>query len=314
MSTYNDNAMNAGVTRTHPINRIQNILDYIHKNLEMPLNVDHLSQQSCWSRWQLQRVFQQHTGMSVAHYVRELKLSYAAERLVNGSERSLDIAMDIGFTSENAFSRAFKQMFSMSPREYRQKQQLSGLRQPLSLVSAPKASRLNAHFADVTIETKPAFFLKGVHQSINGLFSPEPNFQSIVPKLWDRLFSVKNHLYQDACLGVIDVTNAHASCSQLEYWAGYPFENDQLFNSSNETFSPLDCLFVPQQSYAVITHHGKASQLAQTLEWFILHWLPNSNYRGIDGYELEIYPRDYQPESEDAQMQYWLPVKPSDSK
>ena len=286
MSIYNDNAMNAGVTRTHPINRIQNVLDYIHNNLEMPLNVDHLSQQSCWSRWQLQRVFQQHTGMSVAHYVRELKLSYAAERLVSSSERSLDIAIDLGFTSENAFSRAFKQMFSVSPREYRQKQQLSGLRQPLSLVSAPEASRLNAHFADVTIETKPAFFLKGVHHTINGLFSSDPDFQLIVPRLWERLFSVEQALDQDACLGVIDVTNTHVGCSQLEYWAGYPLDSDQSFNSSDDALAPLDCLFVPQQSYAVITHNGKASQLAQTLEWFILHWLPNSNYRGIDGYEL----------------------------
>ncbi|MCF7483028.1 AraC family transcriptional regulator [Vibrio sp. J1-1] len=306
--------MNSGTPRTHPINRIQNVLDYIHNNLELPLNVDNISQQSCWSRWQLQRVFQQHTGMSVAHYVRELKLSFAAERLINSAERSLDIAIELGFTSENAFSRAFKQMFSLSPREYRQKRQLYGVRQPFVLLPVSEASKLSARFADVKIETKPAFSLKGVHHPINGLFSSEPDFQSTVPRLWTRLGSIEKSLDQRAYLGVIDVANAHAGNSQLEYWAGYQLETEASSTSSNDALTQLETLLVPQQSYAVITHSGRISKLAETLEWFILHWLPNSNYRSLDGYELEIYPQDYQPESENAQMQYWLPVKSISSK
>ncbi|WP_411197971.1 helix-turn-helix domain-containing protein [Vibrio sp. EA2] len=306
--------MNSGTPRTHPINRIQNVLDYIHNNLELPLNVDDISQQSCWSRWQLQRVFQQHTGMSVVHYVRELKLSFAAERLINSSERSLDIAIELGFTSENAFSRAFKQMFSLSPREYRQKRQLYGVRQPFVLLPVSEASKLGARFANVKIETKPAFNLKGVHHSINGLFSPEPDFQSTVPRLWTRLASIEANLEQHACLGVIDVANTHSGNYQLEYWAGYQLDTEAFSTSSNDALTQLETLLVPQQSYAVITHSGRISKLTETLEWFILHWLPNSNYRGVDGYELEIYPQNYQPECENAQMQYWLPVKPLSSK
>ncbi len=314
MSTHNDNVMNSGVTHTYPIKRIQNVLDYIHNNLELPLNVNNISQKSCWSRWQLQRVFQQHTGMSVAHYVRELKLSFAAERLINSSERSLDIALELGFASENAFSRAFKQMFSLSPREYRQKRQLYGVRQPFVLLPVSKTSRLGVRFADVKIETKPAFRLKGVHQSINGLFSSEPDFQSTVPRLWTKLTSIADNLDQHACLGVIDVANAHSGSSQLEYWAGFQLETEPSSAPNDDSLTLLETLLVPEQSYAVITHSGRVSKLTETLEWFILHWLPNSNYRGIDGYELEIYPPDYQPESENAQMQYWLPVKSISSK
>nr|WP_322524463.1 GyrI-like domain-containing protein [Vibrio alginolyticus] len=58
---------------------------------------------------------------------------------------------------------------------------------------------------------------------------------------------------------------------------------------------------------------GKASELASTLEWFILHWLPYSNYHAIDGYELELYPEGYDVDSEQAQMQYWIPVEPNDA-
>ncbi|MCG6296505.1 GyrI-like domain-containing protein, partial [Vibrio vulnificus] len=50
-------------------------------------------------------------------------------------------------------------------------------------------------------------------------------------------------------------------------------------------------------------------RLPKTLEWFIIHWLPNSGYRGIDGYELEVYPTDYHPNSLNAEMEYWVPIQ-----
>ena len=61
-------------TRPH-FTRIERVLDYIHAHLDQPLSLEQLAEQSCWSRWQLQRVFLHETGQTVAHYVRELKLS-----------------------------------------------------------------------------------------------------------------------------------------------------------------------------------------------------------------------------------------------
>ncbi|EKY4214611.1 helix-turn-helix domain-containing protein [Vibrio alginolyticus] len=307
--------MKSSAINPHPINRIQSVLDYIHTNLDSTLSVDEISKASCWSRWQLQRVFQQHTGISVAHYIRELKLSLAAERLIHTSDRSLDIAIEMGFTSEHAFSRAFRNMFSKSPREYRKTQQLSGLRQPLTLRKTPEEEKKHQRFIEVRIETKPAFELAGYHEPIHGLFSATPDFQSKVPSLWSRLYSSENlNNSESTYFGVIDVTQAYSNNQQLEYWAGYecsPTTNAP--RSTNSSNSGLDLLAVPEQTYAVITHIGKASELASTLEWFILHWLPYSNYHAIDGYELELYPEGYDVDSEQAQMQYWIPVEPNDS-
>jgi AraC-like DNA-binding protein len=87
-------------------NRIERVLAYIHANLDQPLNVADLAALSCWSRWQLQRVFSEQTGLNVAHYVRELKLGQAAQQLVMGQSRVIDIALMYGFGSEASFSRA----------------------------------------------------------------------------------------------------------------------------------------------------------------------------------------------------------------
>ncbi len=107
--------------------RIVSVLDYIDTNLHKPLDVSILADISGWSRWQLQRVFSEYTGFSVAQYIRQLRLAIAAWKLLNSNDRQLDIALLCGFESEVSFSRSFKQHFGCPPREYRQKGQLAGI-------------------------------------------------------------------------------------------------------------------------------------------------------------------------------------------
>lgn len=107
--------------------RIGLLLNYIDKNLHQDLDVNLLADISGWSRWQLQRVFSTHTGLSVAQYVRELRLAMAAWKLVNTHDRQLDIALLCGFDSEVSFSRTFKQYFGCPPRDYRQRGKFTGI-------------------------------------------------------------------------------------------------------------------------------------------------------------------------------------------
>lgn len=60
----------------------------------------------------------------------------------------------------------------------------------------------------------------------------------------------------------------------------------------------------------MLSHVGPISQLGQTLNWFILHWLPASGYRGLDGFELERYTPDFDGQQPYARMEYWLPIAP----
>lgn len=289
------------------VNRINKILSYIHSHLHQTLSLDELAKYSCWSRWQLQRVFQAETGLSVATYVRELKLSFAAERLIDSSERVIDIAFTFGFTSEVAFSRAFKQMFGVSPRSYRKLGQRTGLRKPVVNLP-PNAQPTN--FVEVRVETKEGFVLKGVRDQIRGLFATEPDFQQKVPQLWQQLEKAmyKAGDNQWSYIGVVDVTQSEWAGSQIQYWAGMAFEVLPSQPSVLDAFSSLDTLSVPRQTYAVISHRGPIALLPKTLEWFLLHWLPSSGYCGVEGYELECYPLDYQSCSPQAVMQYWVPI------
>ncbi len=305
------------MTTGSPLSRIEKVLEYIHGHLDQTLSLEELAAQSCWSRWQLQRVFQSHTGQSVAQYVRELKLSLAAERVLAGKERMLDIAYELGFNSEVSFSRAFKQFFGASPREYKLRGLRVGLRNPLTKLSAgAKAHSLNMAFLQTRIEHKPAFELYGVSSLFKGLLSDTPDFATIVPETWQRFHHEAAALDISSAnlVGVVDTHTQPNDESQLNYWAGIELCDISLRSAMNlSTFeaSDLVCLSIPSQEYAVVSYEGDVSGFGHIVEWLICHWLPDSAYLGVEGFELEHYGKAMQLDrgEERILMEYWLPVK-----
>lgn len=284
------------------LTRIEAVLDYIHCHLDESLSVVNLAEKSCWSRWQLQRIFGEETGLTVAQYVRELRLSQVAENLVSTNQRHLDIALACGFDSEISFSRAFKQMFACSPREYRNRGKRQGLRTPLQYREHAYTLPQDAKsFMQIRIESKEAFALSGVFDWINGPFSAAPNFLERVPKLWRTLeLPLECDASSTNPIGVINTHDHAQNPGQLQYWAGY-----QGLNLGDHA-----SIQVPAQEYAVIPVQGKVSALESAVSWFIRHWLPESNYNGITGYELEMYSPQYDPYSPSSYMEFWLPIAP----
>lgn len=292
----------------HPLRttkRIEQILAYIEHRLDQPLSVAQLCAHCGWSRWQLQRVFQHATGLSIGQYLRQRRLSRAAEYLLNTPKRHIDIALQCGFSSEISFNRAFRQYFNCTPGEYRRARQSTGLTLPIKLAEPSSLSQVAQQFLPIRIETRPAFSVAGVHSTIHGLLSSNPDFSATVPATWQQLIQ---HLEPAvlACrsaIGIIDTQRVTDHQHDLSYWAALELGND-LTNTA------LTHWQVPEQTYAVIPHHGPVSQLQHTLSWVFFHWLPTSGKQGCFGFELERYGANYQPTCPHAYMEYWLPITP----
>ncbi|MEI6859241.1 MAG: AraC family transcriptional regulator [Shewanella sp.] len=292
-----------------PFTRIEGVLEYIQDNIDKSLSLEELAEQSCWSRWQLQRVFQNQTGLSVAQYVRELKLSLAAERMLTGGERMLDIAYELGFNSEVSFSRAFKQFFGSSPREYKLRGLRVGLRNPLTkLTNLTTGSVVDSAFLQTHIEYRASFSILGVFSPIKGVLSDSPDFSTIVPETWRKLQNILD--IQSLPVGdLIGVVDTHMVDEPLvSYWAGVKSQAIKL--SGQKVPQTLELLQIPAQEYAVVSYIGAINGFAHVVEWLICTWLPESGYSGIEGFELETYGAKEERGNEAcSEMTYWLPIE-----
>jgi AraC family transcriptional regulator len=92
----------------------------VYQNLDEDLTLEGLSTVAAFSKYHFHRVFSACAGMSVTRFIQLARLKRASFRLAfEDDKRVIDIALEAGFESPEAFARAFKRTFDQSPSEFR---------------------------------------------------------------------------------------------------------------------------------------------------------------------------------------------------
>ena len=103
--------------------QIQMIVDEIDsciKNYEdEALTLRCLSRRLGYSEFYTTRKFREISGMQLRDYLRHRKLAFALKEVRDSDKSLLHIAFDYGFSSHEAFTRAFKAAYGITPSEYR---------------------------------------------------------------------------------------------------------------------------------------------------------------------------------------------------
>jgi AraC family transcriptional regulator len=102
------------------IDCIQDVKRYIRDHIQEPLDRETLAAVAGFSIPHFHRVFTAQVGESAASYVRRLRLERAARKLRMGAVDITEVALAAGYDSHASFSKAFRQQFGLSPREFRQ--------------------------------------------------------------------------------------------------------------------------------------------------------------------------------------------------
>src|SRR5712672_1175347 len=97
------------------MNPAQKALWYIESHLATALTLDEISSIAGVSRFHLVRAFAAATGFSVMRYVRTRRLTEAARALAAGAPDILTLALDADYGSHEAFTRAFRDYFGVTP-------------------------------------------------------------------------------------------------------------------------------------------------------------------------------------------------------
>lgn len=102
--------------------KINKVTQFIGQHLDEKLTLEQLSEIACLSRYHFHRLFTALTGLPLHQYIRWLRLKRAAHQLcIDKKQAIINIAVEAGFDSHEAFCRAFKKTCGLSPSDFRNK-------------------------------------------------------------------------------------------------------------------------------------------------------------------------------------------------
>lgn len=98
---------------------VRKVIDYIEQNIEKEISLDNISKSIGYSKFHLNRVFAEQTGITIYKYLQNRRLTIAAEKLVRTDKSITQIAYEAGYDTQQSFSFAFKQVYLYPPKTYR---------------------------------------------------------------------------------------------------------------------------------------------------------------------------------------------------
>lgn len=130
---------------------IDKALWVIERNSGRDLSLAAIAAATGASRSHLATAFGTSTGWPVIRYLRGRRLSLAAEALAAGAPDILTVALDAGYASHEAFTRAFREAFGLTPEQVRDRASTAGLAlvHPSALRSQPTADPGAPRLVDV---------------------------------------------------------------------------------------------------------------------------------------------------------------------
>jgi len=98
--------------------KIDRIIEYMRKNINSKVTLEELSGIAGLSIFYLSRTFKEATGYPIITYFNKMKIEKAKELLIEGNKKVKEVAYELGYTNEFYFSRMFKRVEGLSPKEF----------------------------------------------------------------------------------------------------------------------------------------------------------------------------------------------------
>lgn len=276
---------------------VQRALWYIESHFNRALTLDEIAAAACVSPFHLVRGFGMATGLSVMRYVRARRLAVAAIALANGARDVLTVALDSGYGSHEAFTRAFREQFGATPADVRERASLAGLslQEPITMPGSPSKERAPA-LLPPRMETRGAFRLAGLNQRYTyATYGGIPGqWQRFVP----QIAAIRNRIGAET-YGVIHNADEDGS---IDYLCGVPVENPGTVPSS------LVTLQIPAARYAVFVHQGHVSAINTIWQTIWNELLPDLGYEPGDGPEFERYGARFDAQRGYGEVEIWIPL------
>ena len=263
--------------------RLTQVIDYAYNNLDGDLSVNALADVAIMSPYHFHRIYRGLAKEPINATIRRLRLQHAAAELIRSTQPIADIAKQVSYGSQEAFSRAFTLHFGERPRDYRESRQTAGKACVPYIAMLPTDTQEYMNMFDTEIMEFEAIDLvgykhQGDYMNIGGVFEKLFIYAGSHGLLNERTRSIGlyygdpqstpiNELQSMACVT--------ASANDI------PADDD----------AP-EAMQIPAGKYATLVFKGSYAELEKPYSWLFGQWLPQSGYEAADFPPFEEYLND----------------------
>jgi AraC family transcriptional regulator len=276
---------------------IEKALWFIEHRYGEDITLEDMAEHIGVSRYHLSRIFPLAIGMSISAYLRGRRLTEAAKALAAGAPDILSVALDATYGSHEAFTRAFRDQFGVTPESVRSR----GTTDELKLVEAIRFDESEY------IDLAPPRIIEGRPLLIAGLAERHANDRpEEVPAQWQRLGPyIENIPYAVPNLSAYGVVvDLFYNPDSFQYFNGIEV------SAIHDLDPALTAIRLPAQPYAAFTHPAHVSKMRQTV-----HTIFNRSIGelGLDAGDfpnfIEFYGPGFDPEAGMGEVEIWIPLR-----
>ncbi|HZF29323.1 MAG TPA: AraC family transcriptional regulator [Gammaproteobacteria bacterium] len=276
------------------MNPVNTAVWYIERHFASELSLAEIASACGASPFYLTRAFAALTGHSLMRYVRARRLSTAALELASGAPDILTVALAAGYGSHEAFTRAFRDQFGVTPEAVREGRSVDG-------IELTEAVSMDQTLLD---RLEPPRIVDGKPLLIAGLDDRYTSESSAgIPGQWQRLTPWFGRIPGQSGYVSYGVSHNVDDDGNFDYICGV--EVPDFSNLPAE----LDRLRIPAHKYAVFTHREHISTFRRTYNTIWSVWLPESGYESSDAPNLERYPEEFDGATGLGGVEIWVPIE-----
>ena len=244
------------------------------------------------SRFYLERTFASLTGMSVSEYIRARRLSLAAQELLSGDVKVIDLALKYGYDTPESFTKAFSRFHGVTPTSARRKSTLLRCQNPLAI--SIKMEGVN--IMNYKMEQMDAFKVVGLEQSFH-----MDSSQQEIPKFWQEF--MEKGLAEKVC-------PVFGICFDADASGNFPYMIADVLKPGTKLPEGLTTREIPAHLWARFACVGAMpGAIQEVTKQIYSEWLPTNGVYEVAQYmEIEMYSEG-NPASPDYYSEVWVPIR-----
>jgi len=278
------------------MNAVEKALWFIESHFAGEITLEEIATTVGVSRFHMTRAFGTATGHSIMRYVRGRRLTDAAKALSRGAPDILSVALDAGYGSHEAFTRAFREEFGVTPETIR----MHGHLKQIDVVEPIKLDEtLLIKLEPPRLETGRRLLIAG----IGARYTCEAS--AGIPSQWQRFLPYLDHIRGQIARTAYGVSCNSDDAGNFDYVCGVEVKD---FLRIPADWSRVR---IAEQKYAVFAQRDHISTIRSTWNTIWNEWLPNSEYEVADAPDFERYDEHFNSTTGTGGFEIWIPVKAS---